>query len=417
LAPPPAAAPPPPIYAPFETDGQAHVASRRELREAQAAQAEAVKEERQVKRRRPITAAVVTVLVVVIGAVGFIAGKPLYDRLTQPKETTITDYPGPGQGETSITIEQGDPGAVIGQKLVEADVIATVGAFITAWDKAGERASSIQPGTYALFKQMSAEGALTALLDPANRNAIVFTVPEGKRAAEVYQIIGSAIAKADLGADADPAVLEQKAAEDAQVVQQAAGDTAAIGLPPEANGLVEGWLFPETYSFNIGTEPSEILAKMVSQTIAVLESLKVPRERWLEVLTIGSLIEKEGKLPEDRAKVSRVIQNRLAAGTRLQFDSTVAYGVGRFDQSVATTDAERNDDNPYNTYRVPALPSGPICNPGKATINAALDPAPGAWVFFCTWNLDTGETLFSVTEEEHQKCVEKWRAWEREQAG
>jgi UPF0755 protein len=391
--------------------------SRRALREAEAAQAEAVKETRQASRRGPITAVMMIVLVVAVGTVGFVVGKPMIERLTQPKPTTVTDYPGPGAGATTITIDQGDPGSTIAQKLVDAGVIATTGAFIQAWNKAGDTAASIQPGTYALFEKMSAADALAALLDPANRNAIVFTVPEGKRAGQVYQIIGLAMARADLGADADQAALDQKASEDAQLVEQAAADQAGIGLPPEAGGLVEGWLFPETYSFNIGTTPTEMLAKMVSQTVAVLEDLKAPRENWAKILTIGSLVEKESKLSDDRPKTARVIYNRLDVGMRLQLDSTVVYGVGRFDDKVATSQAERDDPNPFNTYVVPALPAGPICNPGLEAIEAAINPAPGAWIYFCAWNLETGETIFSETLEGQQRCIDKWHAWEAEQAG
>jgi UPF0755 protein len=399
---------------PEAPQGAGPAMSRRALRQAQAA---GVEEARAAGRRGPVTAVVVGVLVIAVGAVGFLVGKPVYEAFTKPKPVVVSDYPGPGDGEASIVIDPGDPGSVIGEKLVAAGVVATSGAFLEAWHAAGDKAASVQPGTYALMRNMRAADALAALLDPANRNAVTFTVPEGKRAAEVYQIIGLAMAKADLGADADPAVLEQTAAERGQSVEQAAGDPAAIGLPAEANGLAEGWLFPETYSFNIGVQPAEILAKMVAQTVAVLEDLQVPRERWLEVVTIGSLVEKESKLAPDRPKTARVIHNRLERGIRLELDSTVVYGVGRFDGKLATSDADRADQNPFNTYLVEGLPAGAICNPGLEAIEAALNPEPGAWMFFCVVNPETGETEFNETVEGHAECVAKWQAWERERAG
>jgi UPF0755 protein len=392
------------------------VPSRREMREAQAAEEEEAKEDKHVSRRRPIAAVVIVLLVAAVGSAGYFLGKPIYQELTKPKEVQVTDFPGPGEGAASITIEAGDPGSVIGDKLVAAGVIATTGAFIEAWNKAGDRANSIQPGTYALMEKMSASGALAALLDPANRNAIMFTVPEGKRAAEVYQLIGTAVAKSDLGDDADQAALDQKAAEQAGVVKQAA-ESGAIGLPPEANGLVEGWLYPETYSFNIDTAPTEILSKMVANTVKTLEDLQVPRERWLEIITVASIIEKEARLEPDRAKVARVIYNRLADGIKLELDSTVVYGVGRFDDTLSTTDAERNADNPYTTYANRGLPIGAISDPGKAAIEAALNPTPGAWKFFCVVNPETGEMEFNETAEGHNLSVEKWKQWEREHAG
>jgi UPF0755 protein len=393
------------------------VTSRRALREAEAAEAAAARQDKPGRWRGPITAAVVLVLVAAVGSVGWLVGKPLFDDLTKPKPTQQTDYPGPGEGAATITIDPGDVGSVIGDKLVAAGVVATTEAFVEAWNKAGDRANSIQPGTYALLQKMTAADALAWLLDPARRNAISFTVPEGKRADEVYQVIGAAMAKTEFESDADQAAIDQAAAERSAEVQQAAADAAAIGLPPEANGLVEGWLFPETYSFNIDTEPTAILAQMVAQTVAVLEELQVPRERWLETLTVASIIERETKLSPDRPKMAQLIMNRLERGQKLELDSTVVYGVRRFDQNLATTDAERQDANPWNTYVIPGLPAGPICNPGRETIEAYLAPEPGGWLYVCATNPDTGEVEFNETIEGHQQCVAKWQAWERDQAG
>jgi UPF0755 protein len=392
------------------------VASRQSLREAQEAEVEAAKGEARARRRRPITAVVVTVLVIAIAGVGFVVGKPLYELVTKPKQSAVTDFPGPGEGQATITIEQGDPGSAIGEKLVAAGVIASAGAFIEAWNTVGSRASSIQPGTYLLKKKMSAAQALGALLDPANRNAIIFTVPEGKRADEVYQIIGLAMAQSELDTGSDQAAIDQRAAEDAAVVKGAAVP-AAIGLPPEANGLVEGWLFPETYSFNIGTEPAAILSEMVANTVKVLEEIKVPRDQWLRIMTVAGMVEKEAKLEPDRPKVAQVIYNRLAQGRKLELDSTVVYGVNRHDGKLATSNAERADPNPYNTYSVPGLPAGAICNPGRAAIEAAMNPTPGTWMFFCVTEPDSGKVEFNDTAEGHAQCVKKWLAWEAEHGG
>jgi UPF0755 protein len=369
------------------------------------------------KTRRTVTVVVIVALVGLVGGVGWVLGKPVVDRLTAPKAEAVTDYPGPGEGEASITIEAGDPGSVIAEKLVAAGVIATAGPFIVAFTQAGDQAAAIQPGTYLLRLKMSSRDALAALMDPASRHDVRFTVPEGKRADEVYTIIGAALAAADVGPDGDAAALEAATTEQRERVRAAAEDTAAIGLPAQANGLVEGWLFPDTYAFNLGTEPTEMLAKMVSATVGVLERLEVPDDRWLEVLTIGSIVEKESRLEPDRPKVARVVYNRLAKQIKLQLDSTVVYGVGRFDGNLATTDAERSQSNPYNTYVVPALPAGAICNPGEAAIKAALAPAEGPWLFFVTINPETGETEFNETAAGHDQSVEKWRAWEREHAG
>jgi UPF0755 protein len=391
--------------------------SRRALREAQGAQDEADREAVQAKRRRPITAVVVLTLVALVAVVGFVAGKPIYDEWVKPNgEAEQADYPGPGEGQAIITVDPGDTGSRIGEKLVAAGVVATTGAFVEACAQAGERAASIQPGTYTLMKKMSATGALAALLDPANRSAIAFTVPEGKRAEEVYQIIGRALADAELGAGADAGAIDAKTAEQTALVKAAANDTAAIGLPPEANGLVEGWLFPETYAFNLATEPTVILGQMVKTTVGVLEDLGVPRERWFEIIVMGSLVEKESKLAPDRPKVARVFYNRLAKNWRLESDATVKYGWGNFDSDVASSNEALADPNPYNTYIHDGLPAGAICNPGREALKAALTPADGNWLFFCAVNPQTGETEFNETAEGHAQSVAKWQAWEREHA-
>jgi len=115
--------------------------------------------------------------------------------------------------------------------------------------------------------------------------------------------------------------------------------------------------------------------------------------------------------------VSRVFLNRLQQGWDLQSDATVAYGTGNT-HTVTTTDAERADaGNPYNTYVHPGLPVGPISNPGDLAINAAIHPAAGTWMFFVTWNLKTGETIFSTTEAEHEAAVAQWQQWMRDNPG
>ena len=98
-------------------------------------------------------------------------------------------------------------------------------------------------------------------------------------------------------------------------------------------------------------------------------------------------------------------------GMLLQSDATVAYGTGNTHR-VSTSDAERADAaNVYNTYVHPGMVAGPISNPGDIAIDAAVNPADGPWVYFVTWNLDTGETIFSETFEEHEVAVAKWLAW------
>lgn len=217
------------------------------------------------------------------------------------------------------------------------------------------------------------------------------TIPEGFTAEQIYargeEVLGIPVAD----------------------FEAAAAQPDLIGLPPEANGLVEGWLGPYTYHITETATAADVLSEMVAATLMHLELLEVAPEDWLDVLTRASLIEREVIHAEDRPKVARVIQNRLDAGMALQFDSTVRYIAGG--DSVFTTDADRAIDSPYNTYRYAGLPPGPICSPGIPSIEAVLTPADGTWLFFVTVNLDTGETAFATTLEEHEHNVQILRDW------
>jgi UPF0755 protein len=146
----------------------------------------------------------------------------------------------------------------------------------------------------------------------------------------------------------------------------------------------------------------------------VLAQLKVPASRQETVLTTASIVQAEGGSENDFGKVARVIANRLddklRNGARLQMDSTVAYGTGK--NGIFTTAAERADaKNRYNTYAHPGLPMGPIGNPGKAAIQAALRPTPGDWLFFVVVNLDTGETKFTSSKADHDRYTRQFQAW------
>jgi UPF0755 protein len=140
-----------------------------------------------------------------------------------------------------------------------------------------------------------------------------------------------------------------------------------------------------------------------------LNTLGVPAKSVHKILTMAALVQREGRNAEDFAKMARVFQNRIDSGMHLQSDATVSYGVNS--NTVSTTAAQRADDNPWNTYLHAGLPAGPISAPGSAAIQAAMNPADGAWLFFCTVNLETGETEFNESYAGHLVSVAKWQAW------
>ena len=343
------------------------------------------------RRRRRARAAVATLLaLLVVGAGVFLASEPLRDiaaAVTEPD-----DFEGPGTGEVQVRVRTGDSGRTIGETLAAAGVVKTAGAFADA-AAADPAAASIQPGTYALRQAMSAAAALELLLDPDSLRNYTVTIPEGFTAEQ-------ALARA---AEATETTIEE--------LRAAAADPA-VGLPPEAQGQLEGYLFPATYDFPLEVTGVEVLRRMVERAGEALDAAGVAPEQRRTVLTTASLIQAEAGSTEDMAKVSRVIANRLAEPRPLQFDTTVNYATGK--GGLTTTEEDRATDSPYNTYRVEGLPPGPINNPGEAALAAALAPADGDWLFFVVVDPGTGETRFAATEAEHAANVELFRAWLRE---
>jgi UPF0755 protein len=127
------------------------------------------------------------------------------------------------------------------------------------------------------------------------------------------------------------------------------------------------------------------------------------------VLIVASIIEREVNQDQYRAKVARVLYNRLDQGMPLSLDSTVIYAENL--STNTTTPKDRASSSKYNTYKHKGLPPGPIAAPGKAALDAAANPEPGKWLYFTTVDFDTGETKFAETFAEHEKNVAQWQAW------
>lgn len=299
---------------------------------------------------------------------------------------------GIAEGEVVVTIIDGDNGSSISQSLYEAGVTKTPTAF---YDYLIDRAQNptFLPGAYSLQQKMTSEAALAALLDPASKLANQVVVTEGMTAERAYEAIA---------ASTEVTVEELEAA---------AADYTRFGVPAEAPSI-EGYLFPATYTFDPGVTADQVLQRLVDETFARLDALGVAESDRFSVLTLAGLVQKEsGPSVEDMHKIARVFLNRVDDGMLLQSDATVAYGAG-IEGTVWTTDEERADEsNLYNTYVHEGLPPGPISNPGEDAIEAAISPADGTWLYFVAVNLQTGETLFSDTYEQHLAAVAQMQEW------
>lgn len=351
------------------------------------------------RRRGPLRRALPVLLVLlVLGGLG-VGGVYGYQWLTSnvSLEQEDPDFPGPGSGEALVQVAEGDTGTDIARTLVDAGVIKTSGPFITQFSNSPD-ASGIEPGLYRLKKGMTSSDALTMILDPANLAGHRVIVPEGLRAEKIWAVLSEAT---------DIPVEDFEAA---------AKDYTSFGVPENDAKSLEGYLWPGRYDVPEDATAGEVISMMTDRMQTELEKLGVAPEDEHRVLTLASIAEKEARDPDDYGRVVRTLENRLegvgeAKGKpmKLQLDSTVAYFTGS--DTISTTPAQRKQDSPYNTYLHEGLPVGPISNPGKATIQAAIDPPEGDWLYWVTVNTDTGETKFAATYSEHEKNVQEWRDW------
>jgi len=318
------------------------------------------------------------------------------------------DYEGTGNGQEAIvTILPGDFGDDIAISLHREGVTKTFDAFHDLLLELGETGDepSFLPGNYRLQKEMSAQSALDALLDPANRITNRVIIPEGSNLPDTLAILA--------GQTGLP--IEDFTA--------AAADLSLYGLPAGAVSL-EGYLFPASYDLD-GTETAVgLLQRLVTETFTRLDELGVAPENRNAFLTLASIVQKEsGPNPEDPPKIARVFQNRIDQGIMLESDATTTYGTcvwgptqGRTAPDTCGTvwlnQADIDDTtNPYNTRALPGLPPGPIAMPGQAALEAVAHPADGPWLFFVAVDLATGETVFSETVEEHEAAVDRLYEW------
>lgn len=296
---------------------------------------------------------------------------------------------GPLESPEIVLIESGSGVSQIAARLEQQNVIPSALTFKVA-TRLTHRQSSLKAGEY----EFPANISLRDVLDKLEAGDVILrqiTVPEGKTSYEVIQIIN---AKEDLTNN---------------------GERQLTQIPPE------GSLLPETYRYQSTDTPESIIARMTSAMVKTLDQAwenrapNLPIKTKEEALVLASLIEKETGVKDERKRVAGVFVNRINKGMLLQTDPTVIYaitkgehkndGKGPLGRRLLTKDL--GIDSPYNTYKYAGLPPGPICNPGKASIEAALNPEKHDYLFFVADG--TGGHAFGKTNAEHLKNVSKWR--------
>ena len=302
----------------------------------------------------------------------------------------------PGE-ELPLTIPEGATTAEIAELLADEGVISDAGVFGYYVRFSG--GASFQAGDYTL-RRNSAMGDVVATLDEGPQ--ITFeqvTVPEGLTLAEVAERVGQ---------------VERFSSE--RFLELAESGSVRSAYQPDDVESLEGLLFPDTYRFDATEDEAALLQRMVElfdtvATEAGYDQGDLPGGLTAyEAIVVASLIESEAAVPEDRGKISRVIHNRLEDDMLLQIDATVIYARGgqrRPNGQVLFSDLEV--DSPYNTYKNPGLPPTPIAVPGRASLEAAINPTPGDWLFYVKYEND-GTHAFSETGAEHNRRIAEAKA-------
>jgi len=378
--------------------------------------ADRIREARSQRKRRIGRGFVLAMLIVVVVGAVFLGSK-LWHTLF----STGNDYSGDGVNDVVIQIHDGDSTTAIGKTLHEHKVVATVSAFVDAAD--GNAAiSSIQPGFYKVRTEIPASNAVARLADPQNRVGKL-VIPEGRQLDDVRDVktgavtdgIFSLVSRATcVNLDGDRHCVSvddlKKSASTVAPSALSVPDWAmnAVTAQGSDHRRLEGLIAPGAWNIDPSAQPQDILSTLIGTSATqyaqggLLDTAKAMNMSPYQILTVGSLVQRESK-PDDFAKVARVIYNRLAENRTLEFDSTVNYPLDRIE--VATTDSDRGQHTPWNTYVRPGLPATPICSPGQPALAAAEQPAQGDWLYFVTIDMQ-GTTLFTRDYEQHLANIE-----------
>lgn len=300
--------------------------------------------------------------------------------------------------ERGVTVEipPGTGPRALGRLLAEAGVVSDAELFYLyiRREQAGPR---LKAGEYLFEGSLSPAQVLEKLLS-GQVKMYRFTVPEGLRVDEILTLVagsGLRVALEDL----------RRLATDAAFLRK-------VGVPARS---LEGFLYPDTYTFPRTATAESVLARMVGRALEEYRQADAARKPGvrlglLEAFTLASIVEKETGQPQERPRISCVFHNRLLKGMRLQTDPTVLYAKMLRQGGVFTKNITREDlraEHPYNTYTTAGLPPGPIASPGAAALRAALDPMECTDLFFVSRN--DGTHIFCPTLECHEAAVRQWQ--------
>ncbi len=301
---------------------------------------------------------------------------------------------GNGGAPVRVTIPPGASMRVAADSLANAGVIRSAKMFrVYAFVRGRDR--EIKAGTYQLHRGAK-WGTVLEDLRAGKGLVHIVTIPEGFSLSQIEPLVAS-----KLGVPVDS-------------MDAAVRDTALLHQLDVPTPTLEGYLYPDTYTFQMNTTARAAVTAMVRRFQAIwkpewtarLDTVQMSRN---EVMALASIVEKEAKVPQERPVIAAVYLNRLKHGALLQADPTVQYVLGKHVARVYYKDLEV--DSPYNTYKHKGLPPGPIASPGKPSIEAALYPANVSYEYFVAF--PDGHHEFRLDLNAHEKAkLEARKAWD-----
>lgn len=303
-----------------------------------------------------------------------------------------------------FTVRPGETAALIGERLQAAGLIKNALGFRLIAEGKGV-AGDLAVGEYELSPSMRPSEIIAIVAGGRTKLGPLVTFPEGWRAEEIAERVASK----GIGTAPEFMVL----------VRDGKADSPLLASRPVGASL-EGYLFPDTYTADTKTTPASLEKRMVAQfeakfTPAMRDKAAAQGMTLHQIVTLASIIEREAVIPSERPLMAGVFYNRLKAEMKLDTDPTVQYAVANADPASVKangwwkselTQQDLAIDSPYNTYKYPGLPPGPICNPGLASLEAAVAPTTSDYLYFVAKS--DGSHAFAKTLDEHNQNVAKY---------
>ena len=369
------------------------------------------------RRRRRFAGRITAGVLVVVVVAGVFLGSKLWHAVFGAGD----DYTGGGKRDVVIQIQDGDSTTAVGETLHNQGVVATVRAFVNA-AHGNTAITSIQPGFYRMRTEIPAANAVARLADPNNRVGRL-VIPEGRQLDDTTDMKTNKVNPGILSLISRATCVDldgNKRCVSIDDLRAAAGNSAPAVLSVPAWAVepvtelgndhrrLEGLIAPGTFNVDPSATAESILANLVSAGAVeytksgLVDTAQAMHLSPYDILVVASLVQQEAS-SQDFPKVAQVIYNRLNAHHTLEFDSTVNYPLDR--REVATSDADRAQKTPWNTYVSQGLPATAICSPGVDALRAAEHPEPGDWLYFVTIDAQ-GTTLFTRDYKQHLANIE-----------